>query len=249
MFGLGQVHAPRAWLSAAEAAEWLGVSGRRVRALLAEGALEGRPGADGAWQVSRMSVVARAEQEPRPVRPLAMRGARLLADAIALGLGEEPSAAWGDASSRDRGRASAHLERLGVESDPVRLVRAWTRHRRVTQGRRRVSVPAEVPLIDLAGVRLSGVSHPLSRLEPAGEIEIHVTGGEGVRAVERATCAPRAAAALDVWVHCSDDWSVGDVVFDLVEHDGARESADASRLLRVASLGRSVGVDAESTTR
>lgn len=51
-----------------EAADMLGVSRRRVRALLASGGLRGRQ-AGSYWLVARRSVEERLAQDPQPGRP------------------------------------------------------------------------------------------------------------------------------------------------------------------------------------
>lgn len=240
MFGLTDIQAPPAWLSAGEAGDWLGVSSRRIRALLADGSLDGRMSAHGAWEVSRLSVVHRLERHARPVRPLAPHGVRLLADAIASALDEVPSAAWTRAAARDRSRAVERLERLHDDPDPIALARAWIRNRRIEQGRHQMRATEITSLLAVPGVRLSGVSHPLSHLDPVGEIEVQASGPIACAGLEQAACAADTEDAVNVWVHHGEEWCAGDVVFDLIEHEGARESADAGRLLALAAQPRVV---------
>src|SRR5712692_8787509 len=70
--------------SAIEAARALGVSGRRVRAMVRDGVLAGRR-SGGRWLIRRTDVEQRVRQRRRPGRPLSQRKAWALVSKLSGG--------------------------------------------------------------------------------------------------------------------------------------------------------------------
>ena len=143
-----------------EAAQHLGVSPRRLRALIAEDRVRAR-WVGRQWLVDEadlLSVLVRP-----PVRPL---GPRLSSALLAALSGQEPSGL----SSGERRRLRAHLDRLAGEDEPAPLLSAWLRGRAEVA---RLHTPAsEIPAV-AADPRLlaSGISDPRTNLSSGHEFE------------------------------------------------------------------------------
>lgn len=169
-------------------------------------------------------------------RPLSERGLRLLADAIAIGLEEAPSPVWVRAASRDRRRARARVLSLRDDRQPAAVIRGLARYRDDARQLMRVNATIN-EILEIAGVRRSGISHPLSGLSTAGEVEVSVTSEA------YAGLAALGEGLLVVTVHVVENWSPGDVVLELSQHIGVREDyavedlvSRAADRLRVESI-------------
>ena len=143
-----------------EAAQRLGVSPRRLRALIAEDRVRAR------W-VGRQWLVDEADLLSVLVRPpLRPLGPRLSSALLAALSGQEPSGL----SSGERRRLRAHLDRLAGEDEPAPLLSAWLRGRAEIV---RLHTPAsEMPAV-AADPRLlaSGISDPRTNLSSGHEFE------------------------------------------------------------------------------
>ena len=207
------------WLSAQQAADLLGVSARRVLALIGDGALVARQ--DGRrWRVARASVAQRMRQQARPVRPLSASSSELLKDALEAKSGGQPSPRWHQAMSRDRARAKDRAERLSGEAAPAALLRAWLHDGPPPQ-------PIDLPLsmLDSLEAEPSGISYPAAEIDASGEVELVVA--QPIREQQSAK-GPRVNAIVHVR---PGPVRRVDAIIDLAMHARPREDEAVKRLL------------------
>lgn len=217
--------ADRETLSVREAAEHLGVSERRVRALIAEGRLAAQK-LGGRWAVDRRGIGRRVQARPAAVRPLSARSAAVLERRLQALLEQDEGVAWREGvSAVEAHRTERRLRRLLEAEQPAPLLRAWVAHQFAP-----VDIfwaPLEV--LDRADLPLSGTSLPEAGLARAGTVEVQWSDpipvqwrrepdGEHPVRMEvhrRARLAGRATALMN-----------------LACHAGPREDAALARLLR-----------------
>lgn len=207
-----------------EAAERMGISDRRVRALLADGQLPGRQVA-GRWLVEEAEL-PRSQAIARPMSP------RMAWALIGLLSGDEPD----DVAPSERVRLHQKRQKLLDDVDAPRLLRSWLRRR---AERHQLSVAAR-DLDELRGdarVLPSGISDPRSELSAAGEVELYVARSD-LEALVRDYLLS-ALGRPNVIVHVTDGPApatapVGLVVADLADHDRPREDRRAVELLRAS---------------
>lgn len=215
---------PKDDVPVADAASAAGVSPRRMRRLLADGVIDGSRDDRGVWSVNRASLARWHANRLPAVRPLNPGSLRLLADALAIRLGADASPAWDAAPARDRHRALDRVDRLAAVDAPADLLRAWFRnHAQPVVLHVALSAQAVLNSPDIAP---AGISHPLSRLAPAGEVEICASAA----AVDRLAAA--APGPLRVIAHAHRNRSLGDVILDLADHRDARADGEIERLVR-----------------
>ena len=207
-----------------EVAERMGISDRRVRALLAAGQLAGRQVA-GRWLVEEADL-PRSQAIDRPRSP------RMAWALLGLLSGDEPD----DVAPSERVRLRQKRQQLLDDADAPRLLRSWLRRR---AERRQLSIAAR-DLDELrsdARVLLSGISDPRSELSAAGEVELYVARSE-LEALVRDYLLS-ALGRPNVIVHVTDRTlpvvaPVGLVVADLADLDRPREDKRAVELLHAS---------------
>lgn len=232
-------------LSVKDAAARLGVSERRVRAMLEDGQLEGRK-VGGRWLVDFQadSVAAR---EKLPIKPLSERSSWALIVSITVAHSPRSDCSVPidlEIKPIEKHRLKARIDRLAKAEDPVPLLRSWFPKRAV---RRKYHVNPS----DLADLRrdkrisLSGVSHPASGLLAGNEVEAYVRADEAAAlSDDYLLVEPRPDSPANVLLHIIDPkHKVSDqerelplmaVAADLAERSGAREEEAARNLVRRA---------------
>lgn len=204
------------WLPVRDTAAVLGVSPRRVTAMVAAGVLVGRRRGR-RWEISRGSVAARMRSQARPVRPISSASLQLLKDALEVSAGRTPSPEWLRATSRDRARATQRADRLRRDPHPASLLRAWVGPRH-DPSVREVRLPRHA--LDAAGAAPTGISHPASGIDAADQVEVQV---------ERAPAEVEPGAAdelVTVRMHVRPGpVRLADVTLDLSAHAQPREDS------------------------
>lgn len=114
------------WVGTSEAARYLKVSPRRVRALAEAGVLRSRR-AGGRVQIARDSIGERRRAGLRAVRPLSPHGLELLIAALDERLGSTSPTDLSRADAPDRHRARQRVDRLLEDPQPAQLLRSWVR--------------------------------------------------------------------------------------------------------------------------
>lgn len=209
-------------VSVGQAAEALGVTSRRVHALIAAGRIRARK-VSGVWLVDGASLPATARRG-RPMTP---------AGAWALLLNAAP------ATPQDAYRRRQRLARLAADPEPENLLASWV----ASRGRRELyssNTPAGVR--DDQRVVATGVSDPRAGIGAAGIAEGWVTEAD-LRAVTRAHLLRTAdsAAAATVVLHVAAALPARPVPLlllaaDLADWEKPRELSAARRLVNAALL-------------
>lgn len=219
-------------LSVSESAKRLGVSERRVRAMLEAGGIAGEK-IGGRWIVSDLG---RAAIERAPVRPLSPRACWILIDSADAARARAARVT----SAVEKHRLGERLSRLRAASDPLPLLGTWLVNR--AEPRRLHASPAY--LKDMRAdsrLALSGVSHPDSGLLAGNEVEAYVPAATLRDLVDDYLLVSRRAdSPANVLLHViqdAEDAARGlhersvpllAIAADLAEHAGVREH-DAAR--------------------
>ena len=205
-------------VSAAEVASVLGVSQRRVRALIDAGRLPARKVA-GRWLID-----AAALPSPHRSRPMAAEQAWAILD-------DRPLARSRQAASRLRRQRA----RLADDPAPERLLVSW-----VASRARRMVFEARNPDGLLSDERLvaSGVSDRRAGIAPGGRVEGYVREAD-LAAVRRGHLLRPGGPASNVVLHIVDELPSFPVPLlvlaaDLAEHNGPRDLARARDLIAQA---------------
>lgn len=208
-------------VSVKEAASWLGVSERRVQALIEAERLSAR-------RVGRSWLVPIAEL-PRVryrSRPLSPRMARALLDSL--------SGVPATVSASERGRLRGRLQALLQEDDPASLLRSWLAAA-APPIRRFLVAPADLPdLSDDVRVVPAGSSDSRSGIAVVGEYEGWVAA-DNLEGLQREFLLIESSRP-NVLLHVAPELPprplpLGWVLADLSAHGGPRESAAVRRLL------------------
>jgi excisionase family DNA binding protein len=208
-------------VSVKEAASWLGVSERRVQALIEAERLSAR-------RVGRSWLVPIAEL-PRVryrSRPLSPRMARALLDSL--------SGVPATVSASERGRLRGRLHALLQEDDPASLLRSWLAAA-APPIRRFLVAPADLPdLSDDLRVVPGGSSDSRSGIAVVGEFEGWVAA-DNLEDLQREFLLIESSRP-NVLLHVAPELPprplpLGWVLADLSAHGGTRESAAVWRLL------------------
>ncbi|WP_212746908.1 helix-turn-helix domain-containing protein [Sinomonas gamaensis] len=223
-------------LSVVDAAARLGVTERRVRAMLESGRLDGQK-VGGRWLVEldegKMS-------SPRlGIRPLSARSC------WSLILAAEPprlAQAGFAPTPAERYRLKARLQRLCEADDPVPLLKAWLPNRAV-----RIRLHANpTDVADLRADRriaLSGVSHPAAGLLSGHELEAYVASDDaGPIRADYLLVEPRPDSPANVILRVVPESlrvingtvPLLAAAADLAEHAGSREEGAARGLVQTA---------------
>ncbi|OUE29497.1 hypothetical protein BFL35_14915 [Clavibacter michiganensis] len=210
-------------MSAAEYADDHGISARRVQAAAAAGSLPARKLA-GRWVID-----SAAAHHDRAGRPLSIRSAHALLTRLS-GDGR-----WRESlSASEAARVSARLGRLQAHPDPASLLASWIR------SARSAPMPYRVASADLEDLRADrrlvagGISDPRSGMSDAEELEAHVPA-DVLDSVVHEYLLVRSEQP-NVLLHVHDGpvgrpLPFGDLIADLVQHQGPRERAAAAQLL------------------
>ncbi len=208
-------------VSVKEAASWLGVSERRVQALIEAERLSAR-------RVGRSWLVPIAEL-PRVryrSRPLSPRMARALLDSL--------SGVPATVSASERGRLRDRLHALLQEDDPASLLRSWLAAA-APPIRRFLVAPADLPdLSEDLRVVPAGSSDSRSGIAVVGEYEGWVAA-DNLEGLQREFLLIESSRP-NVLLHVAPELPprplpLGWVLADLSAHGGPRESAAVRRLL------------------
>lgn len=231
-------------ISVGDAAARLGVSERRVRAMVENGQLEARK-VGGRWLVD-LAGDSRAALEKLPIRPLSKRSSWILI----LSASAEPAQQHAiDLSPIEKLRLRDRMDRLSNADDPLPLLVSWFPHRASR-------CCFHVNPSDLADLRsdgrmiLSGVSHPASGLLAGNEVEAYINAddADGVKD-DYLLVEPRPDSPANVVLHVvaneeallmhpENDMPWLALAADLAERSGARER-DAARSIVRRALARS----------
>jgi excisionase family DNA binding protein len=219
-------------LSAAEAAQRLKISERRVRALLEEGRIPAQR-VSGRWVIDE-SDVSRYRPGAPAGRPLSERSAWQLirhARNIAVHGIDDP-----DLSPVERHRLHRRLQRLLESPDPLILASSLLSKR--AEKVELSSSPADiVEMREDPRIRLSGVSHHESGLLSNSEVEAYVSR-KNFEALIRDwyLVRPRVGERANVVLHVVEDLPAElpplAIAADLAERPGAREQEAARKILR-----------------
>lgn len=230
-------------MSVKDAAARVGVSERRVRAMLEGGKLAGRK-VGGRWLVE---LDAEASVRGKlPIKPLSKRSSWALMISVGLAAGQDgrPSDPVEiNLEPVERYRLKARLDRLANAEDPVPLLRSWLPNR---AARYRFHVNP-VDLADLRSderIALSGVSHAASGLLAGNEVEAYVRADDagGIKD-DYLLVEPRPDSPANVVLHVVDEGDpIGQkhglpwlaLAADLAERSGVREEEAARNLVRRA---------------
>lgn len=217
-------------MSVPDAAQRLGVSERRVRAMLKAGGLDGQK-IGGRWIVNGVGLKPASRA---PIRPLSVRSCWILIDAAA---GERNPQSL---SAVERHRLKDRISRLRSSPDPLPILRAWLAHR-TALWRLRASPDDLNELRADSRLALSGVSHADAELLAGPEVEAYVAGMEAEDIVDDYLLVkPRPASSANVVLHVLEgrdslpwnDVPLLAVAADLAERPGAREQNSARSLIR-----------------
>ncbi|QQD76799.1 helix-turn-helix domain-containing protein [Curtobacterium sp. YC1] len=209
--------------SVADFAVRAGLSPRRVRALIASGALRARR-VGGHWLIDQSS-----DHRPAPSRAL---GTRMQAGLLAA-LSGQPSE---QLSASERVRLRRYRDELLRSDEPDRLLKAWTRPTPPVRLR-----AADADLDDLARddrVVTTGFSDPRAEMAAAGQLEARVAAVDAEALCREFLLRP--SDQPNVLLHYSAEkpsspLPLGLLLVDLAGHDGARERARVADLLRASS--------------
>ncbi|MBE8528199.1 helix-turn-helix domain-containing protein, partial [Amycolatopsis sp. H6(2020)] len=155
-------------LSVREAAEHLGVSQRRVRALIAEGRLAAQK-LGGRWEISRSAVQNRVADGAFPVRPMSPRSFDMLLERL-RSMVDTAQEGRLRADAVERLRVERRLQQLRSAAEPARLLRAWSCGLWPKPEIRWVAPDPDL----LDRLPLTGVSHPGIRMSVPGELEVQM---------------------------------------------------------------------------
>lgn len=223
------------YVSVSTAAGHLGVSDRRIRQLVTSGALPAHR-AGRALLIPAHAVASMRAHRSRRRRPLSAASASALIGALDEFLGESSSTlAMSDQSARSRARA--RVGQLMADTEPLDLLRAW-----IPNGDRRLELAHLGPpdhLTEDPLVAPTGISHPLSGMAPAGELEGQVTPADldDVLARHRLVPPPTGQQGNVVLHVDAAPVSPARVVLALAHWASAREDAQALLILQ-SSLER-----------
>lgn len=221
------------YVPVAMAARHLGLSDRRVRQLIESGALPARRMGH-ALLVPASAVASMKVHQSRRRRPLSPRSAATLLGALDELLGA-PSPFLDAATDRDRSRARARARQLVDDPEAMALLRAW-----IPPGGRRlalVHLGSPEAVADDPGVAVTGISHPLSGMAPAGEFEGHVAPTEVDDVVARHRLVPPPTGQpANVVLHVDEaPVTPARVLLALADWASPREDEQALRMLRGAA--------------
>lgn len=217
-------------IGVAEVSTRLGVSARRVRAMVERGDLPARS-ISGRWVIDEAELVGRGVR--RVARPMSPRVATALLDLLSgkESSGLSPSEAW-----RLRGRR----DQLFTDPAPAPLLRAWLRAR----PRPLLLAAASTDLRDLAAdprVVASGISDQRAGILAMDQLEGWIAQHDLDEVRQEFLLVE--SDAPNVVLHVADEavsdpvplgWSIA----DLAQHRGPREEAEVARLLQVARESR-----------
>lgn len=211
-------------------AEHLDVSDRRVRQLVASGALPAHR-AGRALLIPASAAASMQAYRSRRRRPLSARSSAALLNAIDEFLGAPPSA-LGVADPSVRSRARVRVRALLADAAPLDLLRAW-----IPSGDRRLALAhlgSPSHLTKDARIAPTGISHPLSRMAPAGELEGRVTPTDLEDVLTRHRLVPpRRGQHGNVVLHVDDaPVSPARVLLALADWASAREDEQALLILQ-----------------
>lgn len=209
-------------LNVAEAAKRLGITERRLRALIQAGDIYAER-VGGRWVLEEAAV---ARHEARVARPLSSHNAWAMID---LAEGKRPDLSAGAAY-----RARSRLRRLLASNEPERLLRSWLSSR----AERRTFRASPHDLADLrsdARLIVSGVSHPMSGISASDITEGYVQASD-LQALVRDLLlleAPdgRGNAILHVTQEPVGEVSAMLLAADLAEYRSPRENRRAVELI------------------
>lgn len=208
----------------------LGVSPRRVRAMIQRGDLRALS-VSGRWVVEEAELVGRGGR--RVARPMSPRVATALLDLLS---GEEPVTLSPSEAWRLRGRR----DRLFTDPAPATLLRAWLRAR----PRPLLLAVAPTDLPDLAAdprVVTSGISDQRAEIVAMDRLEGWIARHDLDEVRQEFLLVE--SDAPNVVLHVAHEavpapvplgWSIA----DLAQHRGPREEAEVARLLQVARESR-----------
>lgn len=206
-------------VSVGQAADALGVSRRRVVAMIAAGRVRARR-IGHEWLVDGASLPARSRRSRPMSRPVAWE---FLDDEPPR---DDPRAAW---------RWRERRNRLARDAEPESLLASWV----ASRGDREVFVGSNpLSVLDDSRVVPSGVSDPRAGLSAADMAEGWVRAGD-LAAVRRAHLLRRAEGRFNVVLHVADHLPQRPVprllvAADLADHEGPRELGRARDLIRQA---------------
>lgn len=203
-----------------ECAQILGVSDRRVRAMIESGLLPARR-VGGRWLVDESAV------------PRSRRASRAMSERMAWALLEVLAGQIPDVAASERARLEEKAAALLRGRDAARLLRSWLPRR--AELVRLSAAPSDLPELR-ADERfvVSGVSDPRSGMSAAGEAEGYVMRAD-LPSLTRDFLLS-SAGHPNVWLHVSDRRLPAEVppaliAADLADHDGPREDARVLDLL------------------
>jgi hypothetical protein len=212
-------------ISAAEYAERHGISVRRVQAAAANGALGARRLA-GRWVIDDAG-----EHHSTPGRPLSARTVAALRRRLS------GDAGWHEGlSNSERARVRSRVESLLESRTAAAVLAAWTRTAYAPPEPYRA---ADGDLDDLrhdGRLTLGGISDPRARISDAGVVEAHVADAD-LAGLQREYLLVASRDRPNVLLHIDQErparpLPLGALIIELAHHDGPRERAAASELLR-----------------
>jgi excisionase family DNA binding protein len=206
--------------SVAEFAKREGISPRRVRALIARGAIPARR-VGGQWLVNQASA-----HRPASSRPLAER---MRLNLLAVLSGDEPQGL----SAPERLRLRRYFNELVHSQEPDRILGAWVPQR--SPLRLRVAPSDLGDLASDSRLVKTGFSDPRAEIAAAEQLEARVAD-EDAAAVQREYLL-RPSDQPNVFLHLSNQrppspLPLGLLLVDLAQHDGVRERCRVAELLR-----------------
>jgi hypothetical protein len=227
-------------LSVAETAECLGISARRVRALLKEGQLQGRQVA-GRWLVSFDHVEHRLLNAPRPGRPWSAASAWHV---LAVLSRADDALKEMSPSTRSRARTRATQLRRLPHGEVARI---WSTALRGRARTLEFYVHMSVSTAVLADSRIvpsgiSAASHHAADLMVTGGAEGYVRAGQLAPVSAEYALIPESAAHANLRLHVVDaseaNWLFGRdsaplpvVAVDLMDRNGPREQKAGTKLV------------------
>lgn len=214
-------------VGAQQAAEWLGVSQRRVQALARAGRLPARQVA-GVWLIETTGLAGIRRRS----RPMSARVARAMVDLIS---DPRASASTLGLADREASRLRSRLVALRADDDPGSLLASWL----AADGTETIMLsahPADL-LALLADPRVTptGISDPRANLSIRDEAQAWVHRDDLDAVTGEHMLAP--TGQPNVRLHLTDQHPPAPVPFgrllaDLLVHPGPRERAAVHRLLR-----------------
>lgn len=224
-------------IGTSEAAQRLGISSRRLRALLETGRIPGQQ-ISGRWVINEGDL-ARFLPRRSSGRPLTRRSAWQLINHIQDGTFRHSPV--GDVEPIERHRLNLRLQRLRESRDPLDLICSMLT-------RRADKVELSVNPADLcelrrdARIRLSGISHPAAGLLTNSEVEAYVTLRDYHALVKdwflvQVSAGRQPNVVLHVAEEIPETIPPLLVAVDLAERGGVRENASARQMIRSVTLG------------